>query len=161
MTWWGKTCNDAQKALFSGNVNKSLLPTVGGLVETGVLWSQTVAVILVVCGNESTIKSAKSAQRLLFNPALILCSWTGHSWGNSLPWQLCCWWWKGFWLGRGGSERCMWLGPSLFIALVPRWECPQGSHLSKHRWKASVKTRERKKYSFFFRESPLQTQAFV
>jgi len=31
-------------------------------------------------------------------PAQLWRSWTWHSWGNSLSWQLCCWWWKGPWL---------------------------------------------------------------
>lgn len=136
------------------HLNTSLLPTVGGQIEAGVCWIQTVAVISVVCGRESTIKSAKSAQTRLFNPALTLCSWTGHSWGNRLPWQLCCWRWMGFWLGRGGVTEMHVGGPCLFIALALCWECPKGSHPSKHRWKAPVKTTEHRKILSYFLRAP-------
>lgn len=109
---------------------------------------------VAVWGKEPSIKSAKSAGRLTTvpskcpNTALIDCSWTGHSWGNSLSWQLCCWWWKGPWLGRTGFTVCVCGGPCLFMELALCWECPKGSHPSQHRWNASVKTRENKKIYF-------------
>lgn len=104
---------------------------------------------MVVWGKnlQSQLEDCPPSHPKFTSTALIDCSWTGHSWGNSLPWQLCCWRWKGppGQAGEGGSQRTQG-GGVMKLALC--WKCPKGNHTSKHRWNASVKTREHNKVSF-------------
>lgn len=65
---------------------------------------------------------------------------------------------KGLLVRKRGVREMHVGGPCLFIALALCWECPKGSHPSKHRWKVPVKTTEQWNiYSLIFWEPSQDT----
>lgn len=139
--WHGGEQLEESAIMFSKPMHNCFLHfKVGGLVEAGA--SDHSSSDLDRLGGEGG--SAQSAGRLTTipskspNTALIDCSWTGHSWGNSLSWQLCCWWWKGHWMG-GSSSGLLVYGIGSVLGM------PQGKASIKTQvWNASVKTRVQK-----------------